>query len=27
VYNFDFSQVSYQTGLPILPSIGMRGEF
>ena len=27
VYNFDFSQVAYQTGLPILPSLGTRGEF
>ncbi len=27
VYNFDFSQKAYQTGLPILPSIGVRGEF
>lgn len=27
VYNFDFSQSAYQTGLPILPSIGTRGEF
>ncbi len=27
VYNFDFSQKAYQTGLPILPSIGLRGEF
>jgi len=27
VYNFDFSQVAYQTGLPIVPSLGMRGEF
>ena len=26
-YNFDFSQQAYQTGLPILPSIGVRGEF
>jgi len=27
VYNFDFSQSAYQTGLPIVPSIGTRGEF
>jgi TonB family protein len=27
VYNFDFSQVAQQTGLPIIPSLGMRGEF
>ena len=26
-YNYDFSQQAYQTGLPILPSIGIRGEF
>jgi hypothetical protein len=26
-YNFDFSQRTYQTGLPIIPSLGMRGEF
>lgn len=27
VYNYDFSERAYQTGLPILPSIGVRGEF
>lgn len=27
VYNYDFSQRAFQTGLPILPSIGLRGEF
>jgi TonB family protein len=27
VYNYNFSQESFQTGLPILPSIGLRGEF
>jgi TonB family protein len=27
VYNYDFSQQTYQTGLPIIPSIGVRGEF
>jgi TonB family protein len=27
IYNYDFSQHAYQTGLPILPSIGLRGEF
>lgn len=26
-YNYNFSQRSYQTGLPIIPSIGVRGEF
>lgn len=26
-YNYNFSKSGYQTGLPILPSIGMRGEF
>jgi TonB family protein len=26
VYNFDFSRRSYQTGIPIIPSIGLRGE-
>ncbi len=26
-YNYNFSQHTYQTGLPILPSIGIRGEF
>ena len=26
-YNFDFSRRSYQQGLPILPSLGFRGEF
>ena len=27
VYNYDYSQRAYQTGLPIIPSIGLRGEF
>jgi TonB family protein len=27
VYNYNFSQQSYQRGLPLIPSIGMRGEF
>lgn len=27
VYNYNFSQKAYQTGLPILPSLGVRGEF
>lgn len=27
VYNFDYSQRGYQTGLPIIPSLGLRGEF
>ena len=26
-YNFDFSERRYQTGLPIIPSLGLRGEF
>jgi hypothetical protein len=26
-YNFDYSQDQYQTGLPIIPSLGLRGEF
>lgn len=26
-YNFNFSQSAYQTGLPIIPSLGVRGEF
>lgn len=26
VYNFDYSRRSYQTGIPIIPSIGIRGE-
>ena len=26
-YNFDFTQQAYQTGLPILPSLGVRAEF
>jgi hypothetical protein len=26
VYNYDFSRRSYQTGIPIIPSIGLRGE-
>lgn len=27
VYNYNFSQQAYQTGLPIIPSLGVRGEF
>jgi TonB family protein len=27
LYNYNFSQQAYQTGLPILPSLGVRGEF
>lgn len=26
-YNFDYSQKIYQTGLPLVPSLGVRGEF
>jgi TonB family protein len=26
-YNFDYSRNSYQQGLPIIPSLGLRGEF
>ena len=26
VYNFDFSRRSYQTGIPIIPSLGIRGD-
>jgi TonB family protein len=26
IYNYNFSQEAYQTGLPIIPSIGLRGE-
>jgi TonB family protein len=26
-YNYNFSRRSYQTGIPIIPSIGLRGEF
>lgn len=26
-YNYNFSKRSYQTGIPIIPSIGLRGEF
>ncbi len=26
-YNYDYSRRSYQTGIPIIPSLGMRGEF
>jgi hypothetical protein len=26
-YNFDFTQSAPQTGLPIIPSLGLRGEF
>ena len=25
-YNFDFSQRTYQQGLPLIPSLGLRGE-
>ena len=27
VYNFDYSLRQYQQGLPIIPSVGFRGEF
>ena len=27
VYNFNFTKQQYQTGLPIIPSFGVRGEF
>jgi TonB family protein len=27
VYNYNFSQEAFQTGLPIIPSVGLRGEF
>lgn len=27
VYNYNFSQEQFQTGLPIIPSLGVRGEF
>lgn len=27
VYNYNFSQETYQTGLPLIPSVGLRGEF
>lgn len=27
VYNYNYSQKAYQTGLPIIPSLGVRGEF
>lgn len=26
-YNYNYSQQTYQTGLPIIPSLGLRGEF
>lgn len=26
-YNYNYTQESYQTGLPIIPSLGLRGEF
>jgi hypothetical protein len=26
-YNYDFTQQAPQTGLPIVPSLGLRGEF
>ena len=26
-YNFDFSEQSFQSGLPIIPSVGLRGDF
>lgn len=26
-YNFDFTQEQHQTGLPLIPSLGLRGEF
>jgi len=27
LYNFNYTQVRYQSGLPIIPSLGVRGEF
>jgi hypothetical protein len=27
VYNYNYSKQQYQTGVPIIPSIGLRGEF
>jgi hypothetical protein len=27
IFNYDLTQSSYQTGLPIIPSLGIRGEF
>jgi hypothetical protein len=27
LYNFDFTRQAHQTGLPIIPSLGLRGEF
>lgn len=27
LYNYNYSQTAYQTGLPIIPSLGVRGEF
>jgi TonB family protein len=27
VYNYNYSQQTFQTGLPIIPSVGLRGEF
>jgi outer membrane receptor protein involved in Fe transport len=27
IYNYDFSKEQYQTGVPIIPSLGVRGEF
>jgi hypothetical protein len=26
-YNYNYTRTSYNTGLPIIPSLGMRGEF
>jgi TonB family protein len=26
-YNYNYTQTSYQTGIPIIPSVGVRGEF
>jgi hypothetical protein len=26
-YNYDYTASSFTTGLPIIPSLGMRGEF
>jgi hypothetical protein len=26
-YNYNYSRQSFQTGIPIIPSLGMRGEF
>ena len=26
-YNYNYTQETFQTGLPIIPSVGVRGEF